>query len=152
MDDVLQYRIPELHPLIVHFPLTLLLTAACTAIVWMWRGTAFWRGVTLLLVALGAVSGYFAFITGESMEDQAEGVPIVEELVDLHHAMAIYTLSAACAATLLIGVQAWRMCRKRSEKDPPAARIVIGLLIIVAGALVAWTGHIGATMVWGVAP
>lgn len=152
MDAVLQYRIPELHPLIVHFPLTLLMTAAFTAVVWMWRGTAFWRGVTLLLTVMGTISGYFAFVTGEAMKEQAEGVPIVEELAGLHEEMALYTLSAACVATLLIGIQARWMRRRRRETDPPASRLAIGLLIVAVGALVAWTGHIGATMVWGVAP
>lgn len=151
MDAVFQYRIPELHPLVVHFPLALLMAAALTGIVWTWVGTPFWRNVTWLIAGLGTAGAFVAYFTGESMKEQSEGVPIVEQLVGLHEDMALYTLIAACAATAALGAQAWWGWHGDLNRDPLLQRVLIGLLILAAGALVAWTGHIGATMVWGVA-
>ena len=150
MESVLQYRIPELHPLAVHFPVSLLIMASVAAVVWMWRGTAFWRGATWLLTVVGTGTAYLAFLTGDAMEEQSEGVPIVDELVGLHEDMALYTLVAACVASVLLSVLGWRARGRGLERDSYPVRIAIGVLVVLVGALVAWTGHIGATMTWGV--
>ncbi|MEX0599632.1 MAG: DUF2231 domain-containing protein [Rhodothermales bacterium] len=151
MDAVFQYQIPELHPLTVHFPVALLVAAAFAGAVWLCRGSAFWRGVTWLLTGLGTVGAFFAYFTGDGMEEQAEGVPIVEELVGLHEQMALYTLIGACLATLLVTAQAWWSRRFGLRADPLPSRLLIAAVLIALGVLVAWTAHIGSTMVWGVA-
>lgn len=152
MDAVFHYHIPELHPLAVHFPFALLLVAALAGAFWLWRGTPFWRDVTWLLTGLGTAGAFFAYFTGDGMAEQAEGVPIVEELVGLHEQMALYTLIAACLATLLMTAQAWWSRRFSLRTDPLPSRLFITAVLIATCVLVAWTAHIGSTMVWGVAP
>lgn len=141
------YTIPVLHPLLVHFPLTLLLVAAPVALVWAVRKTAFWRGVTLLLLALGTLGALGAYLTGEAVEEQSEGVPIVEIFVEQHETLGLWTLIVAGAATLVVATLVWR---ERSRRLPGAARWLAVVLAVAAAVLVAWTGHLGALMVWGV--
>ncbi len=151
MEAVFEYRIPVLHPLAVHFPLTLLLVAAVAALIWMFRGTTFWRQCSAFLVFLSVPGALLAYLTGDSMAEQSEGVPIVDELVDLHERMALYTLIASSvAAAALIVVLAMSYRRGTAVRDPIGSRVAAGLLVMIAAALVAWTAHIGATMTWGV--
>ncbi len=157
MDAVFRYHIPELHPLAVHFPIALLLAAALAALVWMGWGAPFWRRVTCLLASAGAAGALFAWFTGDAMEEQAEGVPIVEELVDLHEQMALYTLIAALLASATLGSLTWLAARasrrgRFADRKPDRLpyRLAAGLLVLLSAALAAWAGHIGATMTWGV--
>ena len=154
MEQVFQYEIPVLHPLAVHFPLALIMVAAGVLVVWSIRGTTFWRRVGLLLLTLGMAGALFAYFTGEALEEHVEGTPIVEELVPLHEDMALYALIVTGVALLgLAGLSVWlerRTTLERDPKDPLIPRIVITMLAVAAAILIAWTGLIGATMVWGV--
>ncbi len=156
METVFQYEIPVWHPLAVHFPLALILVAAGVTVVWSFRGTAYWRRCALLLFTLGMAGALVAYQTGEAMEEQAEGTPIVEELVGMHEDAARYTLFATGATLLaLAGLSVWlerRTTLERNPKDPLAVRIALAVAALLAATLVTWTGHIGATMVWGAAP
>ncbi len=155
MDAVLQYEIPVFHPLVVHFPIALILVGALAAVVWAARGTAFWRDSTLWLFSLGLIGGIVAYKTGEALEEHTEGTPIVEELGALHEDMALYTLLVAGAMVLGMAVLGlWRkkqITLLRKQPDPLVARLLVVLVALAAAALVAWTGHIGGTMVWGTA-
>jgi uncharacterized membrane protein len=154
METVLQYEIPVLHPLVVHFPIALIVIAGVTAIVWSIRATAFWRRATLLLMALGMAGGLFAYFTGDAIEEQSEGTPIVEELVGLHEDVALYALIVTGVALVgLAALSVWLERRTTLERDPPdplVPRLVLTVLTVLAAALIAWTAHIGGTMVWGV--
>jgi uncharacterized membrane protein len=151
MDAVFDYRIPVLHPLAVHLPVTLLLVAALAALIWMFRGSAFWRRCLLFLMLLSAPAALLAYLTGDVMKERSEGVPIIDELVDLHERMALFTLIAASVVAILFGGYTISVERQDSDRrDPILARVAISLLIFLAAALVAWTAHIGATMTWGV--
>ena len=158
MDAVFRYHIPELHPLAVHFPIALLAAAALAAIVWMGWGAPFWRRAACLLSMLGMAGALFAWFTGDSMEEQAEGAPIVDELVDLHEQMALYALIAAILSFVALGLLTWLGVAGQSKgsrfagmnPDRLAYRLGAGFLVLAAAALVAWASHIGATMVWGV--
>ena len=154
MESLFQYDIPVWHPLLVHFPIALILAAALATVAWSIRGTSFWRRCALLLFTLGMGGGVLAYLTGETMEEQSEGSPIVEELVGLHEDLALYTLLVT-GATLaaLAGLSWWlerRITLERAPKDPLAARLILALAALAAALLVAWTGHVGGTMVWGV--
>jgi uncharacterized membrane protein len=158
METVFEYRIPVLHPLVVHFPLALLLASALAAVVWMFRGTAFWRRCLLFVLSLGTAGALLAYFTGDAMEEQSEGVPLVDALGELHEQMGLFTLLAALAACAGVAVFSFRQERQHSRhwrsqvpRDPILYRLVLGLVVCIAAALVAWTAHIGGTMVWGVA-
>ena len=154
METVFQYEIPVLHPVAVHFPVALILMAAVATGVWVFRGTAFWRQCALFLLTFGLIGGIVAYQTGEAIEEHTEGTPIVEELVDMHEDTAFYALLLTGAVLLaMAGLTLWRDRRitlERKRHDPLWARILLALATIAAALLIAWTAHIGGTMVWGV--
>ncbi len=153
MEAAFDYRIPVLHPLAVHLPVTLLLTTAVAALVWMFRGTPFWRRCCLFLILLSTPAALFAYLTGDEMRERSEGIPIVDDLVGLHERLALLTLVTTFAAAFALGIYALRADRTTDRSvDPIAGRVSISLLIFAAASFVAWTAHIGATMTWGVAP
>jgi len=154
MEKVLQYEIPVWHPVAVHFPVALILTGAACMVIWTIRGVHFWRSCALLLYAAGMAGALFAYFTGEAMEEQVEGTPIVEELVHLHEDMGLYTLLVT-GLTLagIVALTVWERYRPitRPEPDPVLIRFGLGLLAVISAVLIAWTAHIGGVMVWGVA-
>ena len=156
MEVVLQYEIPVLHPVAVHFAVALLPVAAFCAVVWMFGGARFWRRATLLLSVFSLAGVAFAYGTGDRMAELSEGVPIVEELVARHALMAQYTfIASAIVVAGLALVVFWLERRTTIERNPPdpfAVRLAFGLLVVGLAVLASWTGHIGGVMTWGVAP
>lgn len=153
MEKVLQYRIPVLHPFAVHFPVALVLVALAFVMMWLIRDRIHWLVTAMYIQLIGFVGSLVAYFSGEAMEEQSEGVPIVEELVHHHEDMAL-------AAVWLIGVSLVSMFATRffSNRDTthPGTRLrirfLVSILAISAALVVAWTARIGATMVWGVSP
>ena len=154
-DLISQYDIPYLHPLMVHFPLVLLLLGAGVAVLYAALGRPVWRLAALGLFALGAAGAFAAHQTGEAMEHEMEGEPIVDAVLPAHERMAEYTLWASLLATLAYGglTAAARRTTEdsiRSRTEPLAWRLAALLPALAAAALVAWTAHLGGIMVWGV--
>ena len=152
MEQVFEYTIPQLHPLLVHFPLALLLLAAGVVLVWALTDGGFWLRAGTLLSGLGAIGALLALRSGEAMEDDAAGAPLVDALLPLHEQAAEWTVWMAFAlAALLIAVLfgSDRLWAHRPNIPLPV-RLGVLLLAVLVAALVAWTGHIGGVMVWGV--
>ncbi|HIG73971.1 MAG TPA: hypothetical protein EYQ24_05175 [Bacteroidetes bacterium] len=155
MELLTQYEIPYLHPLAVHFPLVLLLLAAAVGGIYLVRGTALWRRAALVFLLLGAASAYWASETGETLEDDVRGEPMVEAIMETHEQAAEWTLWSALAAALLFGGAAVWLRRLPAptavgERDPVLIRAVLAVAALVPAALVAYTAHLGGLMVWGV--
>ena len=154
LEHVLRYAIPYWHPLAVHFPLVTLVLAGGAAVGYAVRGQAVWREATLWLLALGTVTAYWAYRTGHVLEEAVEGEPTVDQLIDYHEKMAEWTLWAGSGAALVtLGITLWLRRRSPGERllrEPLLPRVVVLAVACAAALLVAYTGHIGATMVWGV--
>lgn len=151
MDAAFEYYNPFLHPLVVHFPIVLLLLTAGAVLVWSIRDRRVWLRAAALLGWLGSVGAVVASKTGEALEEEVAGTPIVETLVDLHDTSADWTVLLAfvltlCLTGLLLGDRFW----SPRSGTPGLLRFVLALLAIATGAAVAWTGHVGGLMVWGV--
>ncbi len=147
-------QIPYWHPLVVHFPIALLIFGAGAAAMYAVVGRTFWRHVLLLAFAAGTVGAWAAVQTGETIYESVEGTPIVEELVEGHREMGEWALwTSAATVAVLCGVMVWnrRTGRGASARDPVAVRLVVLALALTAAVFVARSGHLGGTMVWGVA-
>lgn len=153
MEPLQTYEVPILHPLVVHFPIALLLAGAAALLVWAFRPSAFWyrcAGIAYLVGSLGAVAAY---LTGEAAEDFAEEVPIVEEIVELHETLGIVTLAASLLTLVVLVILRPALITGRTVDDsPPGPTIRTGVAVLglVTAFLVWWTGHLGGLMVWGV--
>lgn len=171
MDLISQYEIPFLHPLLVHFPLVLLLLGAAAAGLYLVLGRAVWRQAGLVLFLLGTLGAWAAGETGHDLHNAVEGDPIVEQVIDRHESGAEWTLWMSALAAFGFGlvsltrVSVPRLRRPKSgddaEADAPAPVVVSrreplwGRLLVIlpawaAAGLVAWTAHLGGIMVWGV--
>lgn len=144
------YEIPLLHPLVVHFPIVLILVGAVAVVTWAVRDSVFWHHVATLAFGVGAASAFLAYLTGEDARHASEDVPIVEDVVELHEDLAIITLfAAAITLVALLIANLWRH-ESPDRSHVAAVRWTIAALAVTAGVLVAWTAHLGGIMVWGV--
>ena len=168
MDLIAQYEIPFLHPLLVHFPLVLLLLGAAAAGLYLVLGRAGWRRAGLVLFALGAASAWGAAETGPRLYRAVEGDPVVEAVIGAHRAAAewtVWTSAAAALAFALVSASRVRLRRprplaegegppaeppRRAPREPMWGRLLAVVPAWAAAGLVAWTAHLGGVMVWGV--
>lgn len=140
-----------LHPLIVHFPIALLMVAPILIVVALLakQERAFLTSA-LIVMALGTAGAWLAVATGEAAGHLAEGIPGAEPLLERHEEMAESARTVFTVLTLvfaaLIAVP-WAL-----KREPPrAVRLGSygGLLAVYAGALLflANTAHQGARLV-----
>lgn len=150
-EQLADYTIPLLHPVVVHFPVALSVVAVLTGVIWLIRNKMGWWRTTLVLEVLAFIGAFMALRTGEAMEDQSEGVAMVDRFVELHEAMAERAVWAlGVAIVMLIGMR-WVGLRETAYAGVRLRwRILAFLLVAVAAILVALTGHIGGIMTWGV--
>jgi uncharacterized membrane protein len=144
-------EIPYWHPLVVHFPIALVVFGAAAALVYAALGRAFWRGVALLAFVGGALGAWAANVTGETIYEAVEGTPVVEALVERHETYGEWALWLSVAAALVLGGAAWARRAESADPDPLPWRLVAVALALAAAVLVVLAGHLGGTMVWGVA-
>lgn len=128
----------RLHPLLVHFPIGLVLIAAVAEVVAMTTGLWDWRAVAVANVRAGAVFAIGAAIAGWRLASSPgmETTPSLEWHRWLGTIAAVAVFGAALATA---GV------RGRS----PLALWVYRITLFWAAALVAVTGHLGGLLVWG---
>jgi uncharacterized membrane protein len=152
MEPIQTYEIPILHPLVVHFPIALTLLGTVAVLFWVARPTDFWYRCAVLIYLSGAVATILAYFTGEDAEHYAEDVPIVEEIVEFHEEMAIWTLAATLITLLtLVLIQPRALSGSVDERSPAIQiRIAVAVIAVAAAILVSWTSHLGGLMVWGV--
>lgn len=152
------YEIPVYHPVIVHFPIALLTLAGLAGAVWMFYGDSFWRRVTALLLFFGFLGTVAARISGETMKRLTQHSPLVQEFVERHESLSLWTLILSGAALLLLGgYTLWTQRRRRRGRhvglwDPIGLRIIGAALAVLAAVWVLRTGKLGGIMVWGDLP
>ena len=146
-------EIPYWHPIVVHFPVALLPFGAAAAVAYAAGGRWFWRAVTLLAFAAGTLGAWASVATGDAIYEAMEGTPVVEALVERHETYGEWALWTSAVVVLVLGgAMGWsrRTGRGTLERDPLALRFLVLVLSLVAAALVAFAGHLGGAMVWGV--
>ncbi|HMJ84784.1 MAG TPA: DUF2231 domain-containing protein [Vicinamibacterales bacterium] len=128
----------RLHPLIVHFPIALVMLAAAAeggaAATGDWR----WRTVAVINVRAGAAFAVAAVIAGWRLAS-APGFESTQ-LLEWHRWLgAIAAVSAATAA----------LATSRGERPPSPDLWIYRIGLFCAATLVAVTGHLGGLLVWG---
>ena len=128
----------RLHPLLVHFPIGLVLIAAVAEVVAMTTGRWDWRAVAVGNVRAGAVFAIGAAIAGWCL-GSSPGMETTSSL-EWHRWLGTIAAVAVFGAAL-----ATAGGRGRS----PLALWVYRITLFWAAALVAVTGHLGGLLVWG---
>jgi len=130
--------IGRLHPLLVHFPIGLVLFAAVAEVVAMTTGLSDWRAAALASLRVGAAFGIGAAIAGWRLAS-SPGIEATPSLEWHRWLGSIATVAVVGAALAAAGA------RGRSS----LAIWVYRMTLFWAAALVAVTGHLGGLLVWG---
>jgi uncharacterized membrane protein len=128
----------RLHPLLVHFPIALVMVAAAAEGAAIATGDRRWRTVAVVNVRAGAAFAVLAVIAGWRLAS-APGVELTP-LLEWHRwlgATAAVSMAAAAMATL------------RSERWPRHHLWIYRTALFCAASFVAVTGHSGGLLVWG---
>ncbi|MDA0747070.1 MAG: DUF2231 domain-containing protein [bacterium] len=132
----------NIHPLIVHFPIALLILGAiCDAIGILMRRDFFLKTGHLLL-AMGATAAIAAAITGENAAEVAEKIPGITEDLERHE-----TLSTA-VAWLSVALTLTRSHFVFKKRFTGTTRILYLVIAIAIAALTAASGYTGGRMVY----
>ncbi len=127
----------RLHPLIVHFPIALVIVAALAeAGAWLtldWR----WRVVAFANVRAAAVCGIAAAVAGWRLA-AAPGDPTA--VVEWHRWLGVCAAGAIAAAALATA---------NDDGRSVAATWVYRVALMTATVLVIVTAHLGGVLVWG---
>jgi uncharacterized membrane protein len=130
--------IGRLHPMLVHFPIGLVLIAAVAELVAMITGRREWRTVAVANVRAGAAFGIAAAVAGWRLAS----APGIEATSSLEWHQWLGTIAA-------VAVFGAALATAGADARPPFGRWVHRTLLFWAAALVAVTGHLGGLLVWG---
>jgi len=142
-----------IHPLIVHFPIVLLLIAPLFILIGVLRKPhrSFpFLVVALILMALGTVSTYVAASSGKAAGEPAENKPQAEAVLDQHEELAEVTQIAFSALTLIFASILFVPKLLKREPTPAISTILplVFLLFYATGAItLANTAHEGGRLV-----
>jgi uncharacterized membrane protein len=130
--------ISHFHPLLVHFPIALILAAAAAELVVIATPGLEWRWVAASNVRAGAAIGLVAAITGWLLASS----PIVDATpaLEWHRWIGLAGALSAAGAALM----SWRP-HGQSRRSQFTYRVAL----FGAALLVAVAGHLGGTLVWG---
>lgn len=120
--------LPPLHPMIVHFPIALILLSLLFDVVGRATDVGWWRKAAFAMLIFGVIGAFAAVKTGDLAEHHAEeqgNVP--HEAIEAHEAAGIFTWWMG-----LIAVAA-----RALETRPGVARGAISLVALVAHLMVA---------------
>lgn len=141
-----------MHPLLIHFPIALLLVAPILVILGLvlQKQSKGLMIAAFVLMALGTVGTYMAVATGEAAGEVAERVPGVEAVLERHEELAETTRTIFTALTVVFAAILFAPSLfKRSLGRKIAATVTIAfLLFYAAGAIVlANVAHQGGRLV-----
>ena len=131
------FLIGRLHPLLVHFPIGLVLTAAGAEVIATWTRRQSWRVVAVANLRAGALLSALTMAAGWMLAS----APFIEATPSLvwHRwtgvAAAVASMGAAVASRYLV--------------ESPRSLFVYRGALFGAASLVALAGHLGAALVWG---
>ena len=141
-----------LHPLIVHFPVALLLVAPLFVLLGLvWR--AHRRGLfvaALLLMVLGTASAWIAVSTGEAAGKLADRSPEVDAVLGHHEELAESTRTIFTVLTLVFAGLVLAPVLLRREAGEVTTVVLAALFLAVYGAgtlVLANTAHNGGRLV-----
>ncbi len=141
-----------LHPLIIHFPIGLLLVAPVLIVLslFMKKNGRSFAMAALVVMVLGTTATFVAVSTGEAAGELAERTPAVSKVLEHHEELAettriIFTVLTLVYAVILFGP---KLLRKELDRVPMAALTLVFLLFYMAGSVVLTnTAHNGGMLV-----
>jgi uncharacterized membrane protein len=125
----------RLHPLLIHFPIALVIMAVAAEAAAILTRDRRWRSVAVVNLVAAAPLAVLSAVAGWCLAQSVEPTPLLEWHRWTGTIAAGLTLAAAAAAG--------------GRDSSAAAPWVYRVALLVAAALVAAAGHLGGAMVWG---
>lgn len=130
----------SLHPLIVHFPIALVLTALLIDLLALSLKRPAWHRIALWNLSLGTLGAGVAVLTGLQAEEVAKHSFEIWKIMQLHERLGITTL------TLGVLVTSWRLW-KRDQLTLPVRMLTMAAMIAMAST-VGFGAYLGGRMVY----
>jgi uncharacterized membrane protein len=143
------WRVELIHPLVVHFPLVLLLSGTLAWLAGQWVASdgrwAFLLPAGRLMLSVGAASAWVAVYTGHLADAEVVRTLCDPTVVETHEqyatwVAAIFTgaLLVEFASILIDALDRWRT----------PLSVTVALAIITGSTLLGYVGHLGSTLVY----
>lgn len=134
---------PNIHPLIIHFPIVLWFAAVLFDFISLLKKVSWLRNTTMSLFALGAVSSFAAYLSGEQAIDMVS-VPMQGELTAGSHSdWGHYTFYFFVAYAVIRLFLFWKHWDKKKW-----LAIVLFILGLAGMGMVAKTADLGGKLVY----
>lgn len=140
-----------IHPLVVHFPIALLLTAPLFVLLGLLPRVG--RGFSLaalVLLVLGTLACYGAVATGEAAGGLVVRTPEIDTVIEAHEELAEASRTTFTLITLAYGlvvIGGPYLPKKTPKLVPIAAQLVCLVAMLAGGMMLANTGHLGGRLV-----
>ncbi|QFF97758.1 hypothetical protein PB01_02430 [Psychrobacillus glaciei] len=143
-----------LHPLIVHFPIALLVLGGIIEIVNVFLKSDFWNKVGTVLIIIGVITGVFSLLTGDGAESFAfeHWGRSVHDTVELHSLLAnisviIFGLLAVIKVLFKHPDYRFRIFKNIAIRKGLITTLIV-ILSIAGITTLATTGHLGGKIVY----
>lgn len=143
METLLPDWAPNIHPLIIHFPIALWLVAVLFDFLSLLKSENWLRNTALSLYGLAAISAFAAYLSGDQAIDMV-AIPFQGEVTASNHSdWGHYTLYFFIAYTLVRLFLIWKQWDKRKT-----VAIVLFMLGLVGIGMVGKTADLGGKLVY----
>ncbi len=129
-----------IHPLVVHFPIALILSALLVDTLAMVFRKPHWHQASLWNLGLGVLGAAVAVRTGEAAEETVERVKGLHQVLERHEQFGTWAL------WLGVVLVAWRLLR-RDRMGPWLRGLTVAVTAVLA-AFVSVGGYLGGRMVY----
>lgn len=143
MESLLPEWMPNIHPLIIHFPIVLWTIAVFSDLFSLLLKKQWLRNSTITLYALGALAAYITVLTGENAM-HSQSIPMQGEVTASHHSdwghYTFYSFAAYAVIRLFLFWKKW---------DKKTAVAWVLFIVGASGAgMVAKTADMGGKLVY----
>jgi len=147
-----------LHPLVVHFPVALLLVAPLIVLLSLVlrRHATGLSIAALVLMLLGVAGAILAVETGEATAELVDRTDAISKVLEMHSDMAetartVFAVLLVLYGLILLAPAAWRRMRGGELAKPVVLGATLVFLAVYAAAclILANTAHLGGTLVHG---
>jgi len=132
----------NIHPLLVHFPIALLLTSVLADLLALLRPRAVCKDVALFLLIFGVIGAVGAGISGERAAEAVAHLPNLREAVEQHEDFA------TGAIWLFIALLLSRLYMVIKDRFVSVLRVAYLIVSLVASGLLIATAYSGGSLVY----
>lgn len=140
----------SLHPLIIHFPIALLLVAPVFAFIGIFKKGKMFSTAALILLLLGTAAAFIAVETGEAASELVVRTPEISRVLQHHAELAENTFKIFLALTLIFAsILLLPRLLKKELRPSTSCSLQVGFLILYMAGVLALvsTAHQGGTLV-----